>query len=39
MYTVPDKEKPGIGNIRGLNVAAVRPTTVQQTNRSFRIVT
>jgi hypothetical protein len=30
MYVVLDK-KPGIGSIRGLNLAAVRPTTVQLT--------
>jgi hypothetical protein len=28
---VLDKEKLSIGNIRGLNLAAVRPTTVQLT--------
>jgi hypothetical protein len=39
MYVILDKEKPGIGNIRGLNLAAVRPTTVQLTNCSFRVVT
>jgi hypothetical protein len=26
---VLDKEKPGIGSIRGLNMAAVRPATFQ----------
>jgi hypothetical protein len=31
MYVVSDKDKPGIGSIRGLNLAAVRPTTVQLT--------
>jgi hypothetical protein len=35
MYVVLDKEKSGIGNIKGLNLAAVRPTTVQLTNCSF----
>jgi hypothetical protein len=35
---VLDKEKPGIGNIRGLNLAAVRPTTVQLTNRHLGVV-
>jgi hypothetical protein len=29
MYMQLDKEKPGIGNIRGLNLAAVKSTTVQ----------
>jgi hypothetical protein len=29
MYAQLDKEKPGIGNIRGLNLAAVKSTTVQ----------
>jgi hypothetical protein len=31
MYVVLDKEKPGIGSVRGLNLAAVRPMTVQLT--------
>jgi hypothetical protein len=39
MYVVLDKQNPDIGSIRGLNLAVVRPTTVQQTNCSFRIVT
>jgi hypothetical protein len=34
MYVVLDKEKPGIGNIRGLNLAAVRPMAVQLTAAS-----
>jgi hypothetical protein len=38
MYVVLDREEPGIGSIRGLNLAAVRPTTVQLTNCSFRVV-
>jgi hypothetical protein len=38
MYVLVDKEKPGIGSIRGFNLAAVRPTTVQLTNCSFRVV-
>jgi hypothetical protein len=29
MYVQLDKEKPGIGNIRGLNLAAIMPTTVR----------
>jgi hypothetical protein len=33
------QEKPGMGTIRGLNLAAVRTTIVQLTNCSFRIVT
>jgi hypothetical protein len=32
MYVVLVEEKPGIENIIGLNMAAVRPTTVQLTN-------
>jgi hypothetical protein len=39
MYVVLDKEKSAIGSIRGLNLATVRPTTVQLTNYSFRVVT
>jgi hypothetical protein len=39
MYVVWDKEKPGAGSIRGLNLAAVRPTAVQLTHCSFRVVT
>jgi hypothetical protein len=31
MYVVLEKEKPGIGNISGLNLGAVKPTTVQLT--------
>jgi hypothetical protein len=27
MYAVLDKEKPGIGSIKGINLAAARPTT------------
>jgi hypothetical protein len=38
MYMVLDKEKPGIGNMRGFNLAAVRPATIQLTNCSFRVV-
>jgi hypothetical protein len=30
-----DKENPGTGNIRGLNLAAVNPTTVQVSNCRF----
>jgi hypothetical protein len=29
MYVALDKEQPDVGSIRGLNLAAVRPTTVQ----------
>jgi hypothetical protein len=36
---VLDKENPCIGSVRGLNMAAVRPTTVQLTNCSFIVVT
>jgi hypothetical protein len=39
VYVVLDKEKFCIGSARGLNLAAVRPTTVQLTNCSFRVVT
>jgi hypothetical protein len=38
MYGVLDKEKPGRGSVRGLNLAAVRPTTVQLTKSGFRTV-
>jgi hypothetical protein len=38
MYVVLENEKPGIGSIRGLNLVAVRPTTIQLTNCSFRVV-
>jgi hypothetical protein len=36
MYVVLDKEKARAGSIRGFNLAAVRPTTVQLTDYSFR---
>jgi hypothetical protein len=39
MYVVLDEEKPGTGSIGGLNLVAVRPTTIQPTNYSFRVVT
>jgi hypothetical protein len=32
MCVIMDKEKTGRGRIRGLNLAAVRPSTVQLTN-------
>jgi hypothetical protein len=32
MYVVLDKQKPGKESTRGLNLAAVMPTTVQLTN-------
>jgi uncharacterized membrane protein YfhO len=32
MFATLDKAKPSIENIRGLNLAAVRPTTVQVTS-------
>jgi hypothetical protein len=35
MYVELDKEKPGIGNIRGLNLVAVKPTTLQVSNCLF----
>jgi hypothetical protein len=34
-YVQLDKENPGTGNIRGLNLAAVKPTTVQVSNCRF----
>jgi hypothetical protein len=36
---VLDKEKPGIGSIRGLNLAVVRPMTIQLTDCNFGVVT
>jgi hypothetical protein len=39
MYLVLENEKLGIGSIRGLNLAAVSPTSVQQIYRSFKVVT
>jgi hypothetical protein len=39
MYVALDKEKPGIGTIKGVILAAVRPTTVQLTDCNFRVVT
>jgi hypothetical protein len=35
MYVQLDKENPGTGNIRGLNLAANKPTTVQVSNSRF----
>jgi hypothetical protein len=35
MYVQLEKENPGTGNIRGLNVVAVKPTTVQVSNCRF----
>jgi hypothetical protein len=35
MYVELDKEKPGIGNIRGFNLAAVKSTTVQVSDCRF----
>jgi hypothetical protein len=35
MYVQLDKDKPGIGNIRGLNLAAVKSTTVQVSDCRF----
>jgi hypothetical protein len=34
-----EKDNPGIGSTEGLNLAAVKPTTVQLSNCSFRVVT
>jgi hypothetical protein len=39
MYAVLVKEKLVRGSIRGLNLAGVKPTTVQMTNCSLRVVT
>jgi hypothetical protein len=39
MYEVLDKEMPGIGSVRGLNLAAVRSKTVQLTSCIFGVVT
>jgi hypothetical protein len=30
-----DKENPGTGNVKGLNLAADKPTTVQMSNSRF----
>jgi hypothetical protein len=38
MYVVLDKENADLGSIRGLNLATVRPTTVQLIKHSFRVV-
>jgi hypothetical protein len=38
IYLVLGREKPGIGIIKGLNIAAVRLTTLQVNNCSFRVV-
>jgi hypothetical protein len=35
MYMQLDKEEPGIGNIRDLNLAAVNPKTVQVSDCCF----
>jgi hypothetical protein len=35
MYVQLDKENPGTGNIRGLNLAADKPTTVRVSNCRF----
>jgi hypothetical protein len=35
MYVQLDKENPDTGNIRGLNLAADKPTTVQESNCRF----
>jgi hypothetical protein len=39
VYVVLDKKKLCTGSVRSLNMAVVRPTTVQLTNCSFGIVT
>jgi hypothetical protein len=39
MYVVLDKEEPGTGSIRGFKLVAVRLTTAQLTDCSFRAVT
>jgi hypothetical protein len=35
MYMQLEKETPGMGNIGGLNLAAVKPTTFQVSNYRF----
>jgi hypothetical protein len=35
MFVVQDKAKPGIENIRGLNLAVVKHTTIQETKLSL----
>jgi hypothetical protein len=35
MYVLLDKENPSTGNIRGLNLAADKPTTVQVSKCRF----
>jgi hypothetical protein len=39
IVTWNNKERTSVGSIRGLNLAVVRPTTVQLTNCSFRVDT
>jgi hypothetical protein len=39
MYVVLDKEEPGIGDVKDLNLEAVSPVAVQLTNCSCRVVT
>jgi hypothetical protein len=39
MYVVLDKDRAVRESIRSLNLAVVRPTVVQLTNCSFRVVT
>jgi hypothetical protein len=39
MYVILGKEKPGIGSIRGLNLAAVRLVIIQMINCSLGVVT
>jgi hypothetical protein len=38
MYVQLDKEKPGIGNIKGLNLSAVKSTTVQVSDCCFCVL-
>jgi hypothetical protein len=38
IYLVVDKERPCVGTVRGFNLAAVRLTTLQLTECSFRVV-
>jgi CRISPR/Cas system CSM-associated protein Csm2 small subunit len=38
MYMVLDKEKQRTKRIKGLNLAVVRPTTVQLTKYSLRVI-
>jgi hypothetical protein len=38
MYVVLDKVKPSISSLKGVNLAAARPTTIQAAKCSFRVI-